>query len=214
MARVSRPPGFDMTYRPEGSVTFGPPIKDRLPAFLYLGFAVAVLGVIVYGQNAPSNSVLFQYVVVEDSRRALPAMTCALILVVSAFAAVLRTQMRGVVVHPDGIVIRELLALGWPRVKKLHWSQIDRLFVPAAAPAVTTRVDEAPVTSKDASAGTARSIRLDLWDGSHARLPPVADLMGLAVMLEKVALARAIPVEGTTGLIDDLGNPMLDDASS
>jgi hypothetical protein len=30
-------------------------------------------------------------------------------------------------------------------------------------------------------------------------------------MLERVALARAIPVEGGTGLVDDLGNPLLGD---
>ncbi len=29
-------------------------------------------------------------------------------------------------------------------------------------------------------------------------------------MLERVALARAIPIEGGTGLVDDLGNPLGD----
>ncbi len=30
------------------------------------------------------------------------------------------------------------------------------------------------------------------------------------MMLERVALARAIPIEGGTGLVDDLGNPLDD----
>jgi hypothetical protein len=30
------------------------------------------------------------------------------------------------------------------------------------------------------------------------------------MMLERVALARAIPIEGGTGLVDDLGNPLGD----
>ena len=187
-----------MTYRPAGSIAFGPPMKDRLPSFVYLGFALLMLAFIIYAQNSPSNSIFFQYIVEGDSQRILPASVCAIIVLVSAVAAVLRTQMRGVVVHPDGIVVRELLTLGWPRVRRLHWSQIDRVSVPPAKPRPTP-VNESPVIP---------GIRLDLWDGTRTRLPPVSDAIGLAVMLEKVALARAIPIEGGTGLIDDLGNPL------
>lgn len=189
-----------MTYRPAGSITFGPPMKERVPSFVYLGFALLMLAFIIYAQNAPSNSIYFQYIVEGDSQRILPASVCAIIVLVSAVAAVLRTQMRGVVVHPDGIVVRELLTLGWPRVRRLHWSQIDRVSVPPAKPRPTP-VNEAPVIA---------GIRLDLWDGTRTRLPPVSDNIALAVVLEKVALARAIPIEGGTGLIDDLGNPLTD----
>jgi hypothetical protein len=192
-----------MTYRPAGSIAFGPPMKERLPSFVYLGLAGVMLAVIVYAQNAPSSSVFFQYIVEGDSQRVLPASVCAIIVLVSAVAAVLRTQMRGVVVHADGIVVRELLTLGWPRVRRLHWSQIDRLSVPAAKRRPTP-IDQPPVN--------AGIIRLDLWDGTRTRLPLVADPIALAVMLEKVALARAIPIEGGTGLIDDLGNPLGDEA--
>jgi hypothetical protein len=200
MARVSRPPGFDMTYRPAGSVSFGPPLRERLPALGYLAFAIAVGAVILYGQNAPSNSAIFKWVVEGDQHRLFSSSLCGAILFSSAVAAVLRSQMRGVVVHPDGIETRELLALGWPRVRRLTWSQIDRLFVPAAKPSATTDVHEAPAL--------AGGIRLDLWDGTRASLPNVADTTALALLLEKVALARAIPIEGGTGLLDDLGNPL------
>jgi hypothetical protein len=39
----------------------------------------------------------------------------------------------------------------------------------------------------------------------------VAKLADLALMIERVALARAIPIEGGTGMVDDLGNPFGDD---
>ncbi|APR83790.1 Hypothetical protein A7982_09139 [Minicystis rosea] len=194
MARQSRPPGFDMTYRPERRVAFGPPLRQRLPSLAYLAFALAVCGVIVYGQHAPSGSTLFHYVVEGDRGRVVPSSVCAIILVTSAIASVLREQMRGVILHPEGIDVRELLSLGWPRVRRFHWSQIDRMFVPPA---------ERETTKK--------TIRLDLWDGSQTWLPDVAKASELGVMLERVALARAIPIEGGTGLVDDLGNPLAGD---
>jgi len=179
-----------MSYRPERRVAFGPPLRQRLPAYAYLAFALAVSGAIVYGQHAPSGSVIFHYVVEGDAGRLVPASVCAIILFCSAMAAMIREQMRGVILHPEGIDVRELLSMGWPRVRRFHWSQIDRMFVPAA--------DD---TAK-------RTIRLDLWDGSRTWLPSVARAGELGMMLERVALARAIPIEGGTGLVDDLGNPL------
>ena len=194
-----------MTYRPSGSVSFGPPIGDRLPSFAYLAFVLIVTGVILYGHAAPSNSRIFRYVVEGDRDRMISSTACAIILCLSALAAVFREQMRGVIVHPDGIELRELLSFGIPRVRRLHWSQIDRLFVPKARspgePAPPPRED-----MKQSKSGAA--IGLDLWDGTHTWLPDVANVMGLAVLLERVALARAIPVVGGTGLLDDLGNPL------
>jgi hypothetical protein len=194
MARPSRPPGFDMTYRPEGSVSFGPPLKDRLPWLGYLAFALLISGVIVYGQHAPSNTWLFRYVVEDDRHRIVPASVCAIILFCSAIAAVLRDQMRGVVVHPEGIELRELLSFGVPRVRRWSWSQIDKLRLPA-------------VEKKDNAEPVLRgNIGLDLWDGTSTLLPQVNNALGLAMTLERVALARAIPIEGATGLLDDIAN--------
>src|SRR6476660_7546838 len=106
-----------------------------------------ITAVIIYGENAPSSSRVFQYVVEGDRTRMVPSSVCAIILFTSALAAVLRAQMRGVVLHPDGIEMRELLTLGWPRVRRLHWSQIDRVFVPPA----------------EGQGSEQRTIRLDLW---------------------------------------------------
>lgn len=186
-------PGFDMTYRPERRISFGPPLRQRIASLAYLAFAVAVCGVIIYGQHAPSGSVFFHYVVEGDSGRIIPSSVCAIILICSAVAGVLREQMRGVILHPEGIDVRELLSLGWPRVRRFHWSQIDRVSVPSAH------------TVKEA-----KTIRLDLWDGTRTWLPDVAKASELGMMLERVALARAIPIEGGTGLVDNLGNPLGD----
>lgn len=195
-----------MTYRPEGSVSFSPPIRERLPSLVYLGFALLVSAFIIYGQNAPSGTWLFKYVVEGDRNRLISSSVCAIILFTSALAAVLREQMRGVVVHPDGIEMRELLSLGWPRVKRFSWSQIDRLFVP---PSLGPSKDPAVLAAGNSAQG--KSIRLDLWDGSYAWLPAVSNALSLALLLEKVALARAIPIEGGTGMLDDLGNPAGDE---
>lgn len=192
-----------MTYRPEGSVSFSPPLSERLPSYGYLLFALAVSGLIVYGQNAPSDTWIFNYVVEGDRNRLISSSVCAIILFTSALAAVLREQMRGVIIHPDGIEMRELLPLGWPRIKRVHWSQIDRVMVPSGIAAARAQAAAAPDRSSEG-----RTIRLDLWDGSTAWLPKVANSVALAMLLEKVALARAIPIVGGTGLLDDLGNPL------
>ncbi|XYH96936.1 hypothetical protein ACMHYB_55720 [Sorangium sp. So ce1128] len=192
-----------MTYRPEKRIAFGPPLKERIPALLYFSFAIVVSAVILYGQNAPSSSWIFQYVVEGDRHRIVPSSVCAIILFVSALAAVLREQMRGVIVHPDGIELRELFGFGLPRVRRFAWSQIDRMSVPSAREgAGSAGQDEGKALG---------NIRLDLWDGSRTWLPDVGDKIALSVMLERVALARAIPIEGGTGLMDDLGNPLQDD---
>ena len=175
-----------MVYRPERRVAFGPPLRQRALSFVYLLFAGLVTTIIVYGQTAPSGSRLFRYVVEGDRGRIIPSSVCALILCLSALAAVLREQMRGVVLHADGIDVRELLALGWPRVRRLTWSQIDRVLLPPTGKAADTN-----------------PIRLDLWDGTRTWLPLVARAHDLGRMLERVALARAIPIEGGTGLSND-----------
>ncbi len=207
-----------MTYRPDKRQTFGPPLRERAATLVYLAFATVVVGVIIYGQNAPSNSIFFKYVVELDRHRAVPASVCAIILGVSATAAFLREQMRGVIVHPDGIEMRELLSFGWPKVRRLAWSQIDRVSVPPADPLEAAKNEKNEASKKsdgskrgERNAKKTSSIRLDLWDGSRAWLPNVSNPTALGLLLERVALARAIPIEGGTGLLDDLGNPMEDE---
>jgi hypothetical protein len=193
MARASRPPGLEMSYRPESTMSFGPPLKERLPWIVYFTFALAVVGLIVYGQNAPTNSTVFRYVVEEDRHRIMPASVCAIILFCSALAGLLRDQMRGVVVRPDGVELRELLSFGIPRVRRWTWAQIDRMRLPVAED-----TNDEPIVRGD--------ITLDLWDGSSTLLPSVNNTLGLALVLERVALARSIPIEGGTGMLDDISN--------
>jgi hypothetical protein len=194
MARPSRPPGFDMSYRPDSTMSFGPPLKERLPWFAYFVFALGVVGLIIYGQNAPTNTTLFRYVVEEDRHRIMPASVCGIILFCSAVAGLLRDQMRGVVVRPEGVELRELLSFGIPRVRRWTWTQIDRVRLPSADGADT----DTPILRGD--------ITLDLWDGSSTLLPAVNNPLALALVLERVALARSIPIEGGTGMLDDLSN--------
>jgi hypothetical protein len=180
MARISRPPGFDMTYRPLETQTFGPPLLARLPSFLYLAVAVALVGVVLYGSSSASNSVLFRYIVEQDSTRPLGARALAAIVFVSALAAVVRARMRGVVLHPEGLEARDSVNVGWPRVRRYTWPQIDRIVLDAGR----------------------QTIAVDLWDGRREWLPPVGERDLLAAALEQVAVARAIPISGGTGMFD------------
>jgi hypothetical protein len=195
-----------MTYKPARRMAFGPTIKSQWPSLAFLAFALAVTGVILYGQMAPSGTRLFAYVVEGDSHRLVSSTVCAIVLCTSAVAAVVREQMRGVIVYPDGIELRELLSFGVPRVRRYHWSQIDKMFVPPANPTAEQR-------ARAIANNVIGSIRLDLWDGSRAWLPEVARANELGIVLERVALARAIPIEGGTGMMDDLGNPLGDDGA-
>lgn len=176
MARASRPPGFDMTYRPAETV-FGPPLILHAPSLVYLGLALGVVGLVVAGEMSPSGSWLFRYVVEQDVHRPLGARPFAVIFFLSALAAVARTAMRGVRIHSDGLECREMIGWGWPRVRRYKWPQIDTIVLDLE-----------------------HSVALDLWDGSRAYLPTVSDRPGLATELEKIGAARAIPVRGGKGL--------------
>ena len=195
MARVSRPPGFDMTYRPE-KATFLLPLKLRLPATIYFAAACVVVSAVSIAQFMPRNTFLYQFLVEEDRYRFMTAPAFATLLFVSAFASLVRQQLTGVVVRPDGIETREVLVFGMPRIRRLAWAQIDRVAIPFQAGA------KPPPGQK-----LFKKIRLDLWNGSHEFLPDVAKTSELAVIIERVALARAIPIEGGSGLVDELGNP-------
>jgi hypothetical protein len=188
VARPSRPPGFDMTYRPTAKV-FLPPWRFRVPSILYLVLAVAVCAVVLIAENSPSNSVLYVQLIERGSRRLISPRTFALLLLVSAVSAVLRSSMRGVRVRGDGIEYRDIVSLLIPKLRRLRWAQMNRI-----------------VLSKTGL------FTIDLWDGSRVYLPRVEDRDLLAKTLEHVALARAIPLEGGTGLddvpdADDLPEP-------
>jgi hypothetical protein len=179
MQRVSRPPGFDMTYRPAKTQTFGPPVLSRLPSLVYLALAVALVAFVIIGSLSATGTWLFRYIVEADSQRMLGARPLAAIVLASAIASVLRARMRGVIVHPEGLEARDILGLGWPRVRRFEWPQIVKIVLDAG-----------------------QTIAVDLWDGRREWLPKVGEREELAALLERVAIARAIPISGGTGMFD------------
>lgn len=165
-----------MTYRPAETV-FPPPFVVRLPSLIYLLIAVAVVGVVVAAHVGGTNTYLHIWIVEKDPRRIISSRTFATLIALSALASVARSGMRGVRIRPEGVEYRDVLALGWPRIRRFRWAQIDRILLDQPS-----------------------SITLDLWDGSRAFLPEVGDRAALAAALEKVGHARAIPVRGGKGL--------------
>jgi hypothetical protein len=176
--RPSRPPGFDMTYRPEERV-FGPPFSARIPSLVYFGIAVVVGVIVLAGEQSGPGSALFRYVVEADPSRLMGIRSLAVVLFVGSVASILRAGMRGVRVFGDGIESRDIEFLFVPRVRRYRWPQIDRMLLDLET-----------------------TVGLDLWDGTRAHLPTVGDLPQLLATLEHVAAARAIPVRGGTGLFE------------
>src|SRR5215510_9403644 len=95
VSRASRPPGFDMTYRPRESV-YSVPWLERVPSLVYLALALLTIVLVVIGEHSPPDSWLFNYVVVQDRFRLLGSRAFAIVLSVGAVASVLRGNMRGV----------------------------------------------------------------------------------------------------------------------
>ncbi|MES1183844.1 MAG: hypothetical protein ABUL60_08505 [Myxococcales bacterium] len=176
MARASRPPGFDMTYRPT-ETSFGPPLSIRMPSILYAVLAAGAVVTVLLAEASPSGSWLYINVVERGVRGIMSARVFAGCLVIGAVASLLRANMRGVRIRGDGVEYRDIVSLGIPRLRRFKWAQIDRVIL------------DQP-----------RSVALDLWDGTRAFLPEVSDRPSLSATLEKVAHARAIPVRGGNGL--------------
>jgi len=176
MARASRPPGFDMTYRPT-ETSFGPPLSIRMPSILYAVVAASAVVLVLLAEASPSGSWLYINIVERGVRGIMSARVFAGCLVIGAVASLLRANMRGVRIRGDGVEYRDIVSLGIPRLRRFKWAQIDRAIL------------DQP-----------RSVALDLWDGTRAFLPEVSDRPSLSATLEKVAHARAIPVRGGNGL--------------
>lgn len=176
MARLSRPPGFDMTYRP-ADTAFGPPLRAKIPSFVYLFLALAALMVLLLAERSAHDSWLYVNVVERGARGFVGARFVAFMLVVGALSSLVRSSMRGVRIRADGLEYRDIVSLGIPKLRRYRWAQIDRIIL------------DSP-----------NNIALDLWDGTRAFLPAVEDRVGLAAALEKVGAARAIPVRGGAGL--------------
>lgn len=187
-SRASRPPGFDMSYRPSESV-YLPPWKIRAPSFAYVGVALATVVLVAVGEHSDSRSWLFDFVVVQDRGRWMSARTLAMVLVVGAVASVLRANMRGIRVYEDGLETREVTYGFLPKVRRFRWPQLERIVL-----------DQ-------------RALWIELWDGQRARLPVVANRDGLVWTLERVAASRDIRVQGGRGL-DEIPEQAPEETSS
>jgi hypothetical protein len=164
-----------MTYRPT-ETSFGPPLLIRVPSLLYALLALSAVVIVLVAESSSPTSWLYVNVVERGVRGIMSARVFAGCLVVGACASLLRANMRGVRVRPDGVEYRDIVSF-IPRLRRYKWAQIDRVIL------------DAP-----------RSVALDLWDGTRAFLPEVSDRPTLSATLEKVAHARAIPVRGGAGL--------------
>jgi hypothetical protein len=185
VSRASRPPGFDMTYRPREAV-YTVPWLERVPSLVYLAAALVVVVLVLVGEHSDPSSWLFNYVVVQDHVRLISSRTFAVVLTLGAIASVLRGNMRGVRIFGDGVEAREITQLFFPRVRRYRWPQMALIVL-----------DQTHVS-------------VELWDGQRAVLPAVGDREGLAAELERVAAARDIPVQGGRGL-DEIPDPIVDD---
>lgn len=113
---------FDMAYNPnpDERFVFGPPLWQRLPSLLFLGFA-AVMGVVtLMAHNASADTALHHFIVVENRT------PLVFVIVVAAVATFIRSGLLGVIVTRDGVETRTL-SLGIPRVRRYRWAQIDRV---------------------------------------------------------------------------------------
>jgi hypothetical protein len=163
---------FEMTYSPERGepAKFGPPLRLRLPGFVYLGIALVTAALVFAAHAGLGGTALYAFVVEGDRNRTFGSLPFALVLVTSAAATVLRAHLRGVIVHADGVESRDLAMLGVPRIRKYAWAQIDRL-----------------VVSKT-------EVMLELWNGQYEKLPAVATPEALVLLLERIALGRGIQI--------------------
>lgn len=159
---------FEMAYSPEPGdrFVFGPPLWQRAPSLVYLGFALAVAAVVLTAYYGSSTSRLAVFIVEGDRNRPVGSVPLAFLIVLSAVGTAVRAGMRGVIVTRDGIESRTLLALGVPRVRKWTWVQIDRFIFDG------------------------EEVMLELWDGTYERLPRVRESERLTRMLEGIAVAR------------------------
>jgi hypothetical protein len=163
---------FEMAYSPKVGerIAFRPPLRQMVPSFLFLAFALFVLALVVVAHTGSSNTRLYIWVVEGDRARPLGSSALSFLVLVSALGTMLRARMRGVVVHADGLEARYLLPMGLPRIKRWAWPQVERMVI-----------DESQVM-------------LELWDGTYERLADVAETAKLGELLERIAASRKIRV--------------------
>jgi hypothetical protein len=163
---------FEMAYSPRVGerIAFGPPLRQMLPSFIFVAFAVFVVALVVAAHVGSSNTRLYIWLIEGDRGRPIGSSALSFLVLVSALGTVIRARMRGVVVHADGLEARYLLPMGLPRIKRWAWPQVERIVM-----------DDSHVM-------------LELWDGTYERLADVAETAKLGEMLERIAASRKIRV--------------------
>jgi hypothetical protein len=113
---------FEMAYNPNPNerFAFGPPIWQRLPSLLFLGFAATVGLAALVAHNGSTNTALHRFIVAENRT------PLVIVIVLAAVATFIRSGLRGVIVTSDGVETRTL-NFGFPRVRRFRWAQIDRV---------------------------------------------------------------------------------------
>lgn len=152
---------FEMAFdpAPEDRFVFGPPTWQRLPSLLFLGFA-GMLGLMTFvAHQSPPGSALYRFIVAENRT------PLVIIIALTAIATFVRAGLRGVIVTRDSVETRTL-AMGFPRVKRYRWPQIDRVLV-----------DE-------------QDVIFELWNGSYERLPRVREADKMVELIARVATGR------------------------
>jgi hypothetical protein len=169
-----------MTYRPEEEF-FGPPLSMRAIGLVHGGLALLVLAFVFTVERAFPGSSAYQYMF--QQKHAIDTHMAAGLFAASSVFSMLRDSMRGVQIRPDWIEYRELLSALWPRIRRYRWAQIESITFEASG-----------------------SVSLDLWNGTREFLPHVRSTAALKLVLERLAIARAIPVRGGLGIdaLDDL----------
>jgi hypothetical protein len=165
---------FEMAYEPSPKERhpFGPPLRSRIPSLVYLCVGIALLSVVGIAYSSSGHGSLYDFFVEGDRFRAVRSPVLATMVLVSGLATVLRAHMRGVIVHGDGLEMRDVMILGIPTVRRWAWAQVHRIIVDDTQP--RTRV------------------AVELWDNSHVKLPEVARGRELADLLERIGAARRI----------------------
>lgn len=165
---------FEMAYSPSPKERhpFGPPFRSRIPSLIYLCVGIALLAIVGVAYSSSGNGSLYDFIVEGDRYRAVRSPVLATMVLVSGLATVLRAHMRGVIVHADGLEMRDVLILGIPTVRKWAWAQVHRIIV------------------DDTRAET--RVALELWDNSHVKLPEVRKGRELAALLERIGASRRI----------------------
>lgn len=165
---------FEMAYSPPPNerYPFRPPLRALLPSLVYLAFGVTVAAIVGVAYQSHGVGFLYRFIVEGDRSRAIASPILATMVLVSGLATVLRAAMRGVIVHGDGVEMRDILMLGVPTVKRWAWAQIHRIVV-----------DDTQTPTR---------VALELWDNSYQRLPHVAKSRELAQLLERIGASRQI----------------------